>query len=101
MMAETVTDGRCSLPDFGPGDSCAGVTCDEPSVATVTAACVHEHVAVDRCCAAHAVVIQREAPDIICGGCRDAGEAAHECVPRVVIDWDSGEKTIVQEAPQC
>lgn len=98
MATETATR-LCGYPeDFAPKDSCAGVTCDEPSVATVTSACVHEHVSTEQCCADHAVVIQREASDIICGGCRDAGKDAHECIPLIVIDWDSGEKTIVQEA---
>jgi hypothetical protein len=71
-------------------------SCDEPAMATIIFGCAHEHIDRPRSCAACAVDVQHCAGDMICPHCRD-GTAPHVCMCLVVIDWDSGEKTIVQE----
>ncbi len=84
------------------GDTClidhpvTADSCDEPAMATITFACIHEHVDQPRSCASCAVDVQHCAGDMICPHCRDA-TVPHVCMCFVVIDWDSGEKTIVQE----
>jgi hypothetical protein len=82
------------IRDNWPGTSV--VFCGEPPIGTITFACIHEHVNQVSACATCAVEIQRCAPDIVCPRCED-GPEPHECLCLVVIDWDSGEKTIVQQ----
>jgi hypothetical protein len=70
--------------------------CTEPPAATVTFACIHEHVDKPRACYGCAAEVQRVAGLLSCPRC-DYGPDPHACTCLVVIDWDSGEKTIVQE----
>jgi hypothetical protein len=70
--------------------------CGEPPAATITFACVHEHVDQPRACYGCAAEIQRAAGLLACPRCED-GPEPHKCPCLVVIDWDGGEKTTVQE----
>lgn len=79
------------------GEKPSGIACGEPSVATVSLGCIHEHIDTVRICAGCAVDFQQAAGMITCPRCWDA-EQGHACYCLVVIDWDSGDKTIVQEA---
>lgn len=82
-----------------PGDT----VCGEPSAGVVRSVCVHEHIGRDHpVCPACAVGLQFLAGTIICGPC-ERGPAPHECLARVVIEWDEGYQepepvTLVQEA---
>jgi hypothetical protein len=89
----------CLMPaadirDNWPGT--AAVFCGEPPAGVITFACIHEHVNRTAACAGCAAEIQRAAGLLTCPRCED-GPEPHECLCLVVIDWDSGEKTIVQE----
>jgi hypothetical protein len=79
------------------GEQPSGVACGEPSFATMSLACPHEHLDKARICPGCAVDAQRAAGMLTCPHCWD-GPERHACLMLVVIDWDSGEKTIVQEA---
>jgi hypothetical protein len=99
-VAEVVFDAEadaaaCGLAEF---DGDGMVTCGAPSVGVLVMACVHEHVETPGICAACAAEIQRAGPGWLCSLCDD-GPQAHPCEPFVVIEWDSGEKTVVQAAP--
>lgn len=92
MTTETAT---------APCASILGGPCEDGSQATVRWACVHEHMSEFRVCWPCAADIQQVAGQMVCRRCEEAREQPHSCHPRVVIDWDSGEKTIVQEAPHA
>lgn len=89
----------CLLSATDPADNGPGVPvvyCGEPSVAVITFACVHEHVAQPPACAACAGMIQGAAGDLVCPRCEDGAEP-HECLyADVRISWATGEVTIVQ-----
>lgn len=72
------------------------VPCLESPAATITFACVHEHVDQPRACYGCAAEVQRAAGMLGCPRCED-GPGSHPCLCLVIIDWDSGEKTVVQE----
>jgi hypothetical protein len=98
-MAEIVIGALCGLDEQWLGywgELPTGVACGEPSTATVTLACVDQHVDAVRICRDCAVDVQQAAGTLTCKRCWD-GDPKHACYMRVVIDWDSGEKTIVQE----
>jgi hypothetical protein len=78
----------------------AGMACGEPSIGTSTYACVHEHVSIVPVCAGCAVDLQQAADHLTCPFCAysEKAEDTHDCYCLVVIDWDSGERTVVQEA---
>ena len=78
-------------------DQPSGVACGEPSFATVRLACIHEHVDEVRICSGCAVDMQHATGIITCKRCWSSLLRTHACLMLVVIDWDSGEKTIVQE----
>jgi predicted amidophosphoribosyltransferase len=78
------------------GGEPAGVACGEPSFATVSLACVHEHVDRPRVCWGCAADMQQAKGMLTCPRCWN-GPESHKCLCLVVIDWDSGEKTVVQE----
>jgi hypothetical protein len=74
--------------------------CGEPSVGVVVAACMHEHVNRRPVCAACAVELQRgwgPFNPYTCQHCFESPQS-HDCFPLVMIEWDSGERTIVQKA---
>ena len=104
-MAETVTSTAPCFLDLQWhgywGAKLTGIACGEPSSATISFACVHEHVDTGRICDGCAVDMQQAAGagTLTCPRCWDAPKSAHTCYCLVVIDWDSGEKTIVQEVP--
>jgi hypothetical protein len=77
-----------------------GIPCGEPSFATATFACLHEHVYKVRICPACAVDLQAVTGVICCPGCFSTLEHSHDCRCLVVVDWDNGEKTTVQEVPR-
>lgn len=84
------------------GGKPAGIACGEPSAATLTLGCLHEHVDTIRICYGCSADVQQAARKITCKQCwgdrfEDPGAA---CWPRAVIDWDSGEQTVVQAADQ-
>ena len=79
------------------GDTPSGIACGESSFATVSLACVHEHVDRPRACSGCAADVQQATGELTCPRCWN-GPQRHACMCLVVIDWDSGEKTIVQEA---
>lgn len=72
------------------------VPCPELPAATISFACVHEHIDRPRACYGCAAEIQRAAGMLCCPRCED-GPHMHACPCLVVIDWDSGEKTVVQD----
>lgn len=74
--------------------------CGEPYCATVTFACVHEHIGAARICSGCALEVQMLAGSHTCLRCEDGGPESHECRCRVVITWDdkTASDTIVQEA---
>lgn len=82
------------------GEPPSGIPCGEPSSATVSLACVHEHLDNERICPGCAVDMQHAAGMITCKRCWDSDQS-HTCFCLVVIDWDSGEKTIAQEPNRC
>jgi hypothetical protein len=99
-MADTAVAVTCHMDtrwDGYWGEKPAGIACGEPSAATVSFACIHEHLDRVRICAGCAVNIQHAAEHLTCPHCWN-GPEQHDCYCLVVIDWDSGEKTIVQEA---
>lgn len=59
-------------------------------------ACVHEHIDTERICSGCAVDVQMANGMLTCKRCWDSDQR-HPCYMLVVIDWDSGEKTIAQE----
>lgn len=75
----------------------SGIACGEPSAADYTAACVHEHLDTVRICAACAVDVQYASGTLTCPHCW-LGSVPHACLNLAVIEWDSGERTVVQEA---
>lgn len=79
------------------GNKPSGIACGESSGATVSLACVHEHVDQVRICRGCAADIQQAAGMLTCPRCWDSVQG-HACYCLVVIGWDSGEKTTVQEA---
>lgn len=92
----TVTD-PCRLP-WGWEHDGRGQVCGEPSTAVLSTACRHEHVDTGiRICWPCAADVQQAAGLLACVHCRE-GRRPHICYLLVVIEWDSGEKTIVQEA---
>jgi hypothetical protein len=78
------------------GGKPTGIACGEPSFATVSLACIHEHVDRPRACWGCASDVQQARGTLTCPRCWD-GLESHKCLCLVVIDWDSGEKTIVQD----
>jgi hypothetical protein len=78
------------------GEHPSGIACGDPSEALVTLACIHEHVDQARICSGCAVDMQQAKGFITCKQCWDGAER-HSCYMAVVITWNSGEKTIVQE----
>lgn len=78
------------------GDRSTGITCGDPSAATVTVACVHEHIDKPRACTGYALDVACAAGEITCPHCWN-GPDRHDCYGLVVIEWDSGERTTVQE----
>lgn len=95
-MPDTLT-ATC-LFDTGFGcDTATGIACGEPSSATVSFACIHEHLNRVRICYGCAADVQRADGLLGCPRCWES-PVPHDCATLVVIDWDSGEKTIVQEA---
>jgi hypothetical protein len=100
VTTETIT-APCMLDEQWLGfwgEHPSGIACGEPSSATVSLACIHEHVDTVRVCSGCAVDMQYAAGEITCKRCWDAPGLRHACYCFVVIEWDSGEKTIVQEA---
>jgi hypothetical protein len=100
-VADTLT-AACSLDlewNGYWGDQPSGIACGEPSDATVTLACIHEHIDEARICWGCASDMQKAAGTITCKSCWN-GPERHACHMLVVIGWDSGEKTTVQEAPR-
>lgn len=99
-MAETATEADPCFLDiewFGYwGAKPTGIACAEPSVGKISFACVHEHLDQGPICAGCAADAQQAAGQFTCPRCWDATRG-HVCRMLVVIDWDSGEKTIVQE----
>lgn len=97
-LDETGTSAPCHLDVQWLGywgDKPSGIACGGPSSATVSLGCIHEHLDSVRICPACAVDMQDAAGGITCPRCwRWHG---HDCYCLVVIDWDSGEKTTVQE----
>jgi hypothetical protein len=90
----------CDLDANWPGSReqpMADVACGEPSIGTAVSACLHEHVDRTPLCAGCAVDIQQAAGTLMCPHCWMGGER-HDCYLLIVIEWDSGEKTIVQAA---
>lgn len=79
------------------GGTTSGIACGVPSSATATLACVHEHIDEVRICYGCVAEMCQVAGEISCPRCWDS-EKGHACCMLVVIDWDSGEKTVVQEA---
>ena len=101
-MAETLT-APCGLDEDWLGfwgEQPSGSACGEPSFATVSFACVHEHIDTVRICRGCAVDVQRAKGMLTCKRCWDSGQR-HACYMLVAIDWDSGEKTIAQEGVMC
>jgi len=85
-------------PVFGyPGDpGPVPYPCDEEAACTITFACIHEHIDRPRACSGCVVDVQRCAPDLLCTPCQGC-EQPHDCPVEVLLEWDSGDKTIVQE----
>ena len=99
-MTDTLT-APCGLDEQWLGfwgEQPTGIACGEPSNAIVKFACVHEHVDCARICWDCALDIQQARGLMTCKPCWDSGDQRHACQTLVVIEWDSGEKTIVQEA---
>jgi hypothetical protein len=97
-MAETVT-APCALDSewLGNwGEQPSGTACGESSFATVSLACVHEHLDTMRICWGCAATVQQAKGIMTCPRCWTASPRRHACYMLVVIDWDSGEKTIAQ-----
>ena len=98
-MAELTMNATCTMSATDPRDNGPDpplFPCGERSVAVITFACVHEHVNLVSACAGCCAEVQQCTGILICPRCED-GPGPHECLCLVVIDWDSGEKTIVQE----
>lgn len=100
-----MTADTCNLfafdPVFGwpaPGEGPDPFPCDEPAAATITFACVHEHVDTPRSCCGCAADVQRCAPGLICPRClQDTG--SHDCPVEIRITWDDSPEepvTVVQ-----
>ena len=84
----------CGLASFEAG---VPVTCDETPIGTLVMACVHEHVEKLPVCVGCGAEVQRGAGEWGCSACAENDKEPHPCLPLVVIEWDSGEKTVVQE----
>jgi hypothetical protein len=100
-VADTALAGPCVLDVQWLGywgEQPTGIACGEPSFATVSLACPHEHADTARICPGCAVDVQKAHGMLTCKRCWDAPGRRHKCMMLVVIDWDSGEKTIAQEA---
>ena len=82
------------------GEEPTGTACGEPSFATLSLACVHEHIDTERICWGCAADVQQAKGMLTCKRCWDSDQR-HACYVLAVIDWDSGEKTIVQEPPSA
>ena len=97
-MADTLT-APCLLDEDWLGywgEQPSGTPCGEPSFATVSLGCVHEHLDSVRICWGCAADVQQAKGMLTCPHCWN-GPERHACYMLVVIDWDSGEKTIAQE----
>lgn len=100
VLDETGTSAPCHLDVQWLGywgGKPSGIACGEPSSATVSLGCIHEHLDSVRICPACAVDMQHAAGCLTCLRCWN-GPERHDCYCLVVIGWDGGEKTTVQEA---
>jgi hypothetical protein len=82
-MADTAT-APCNLDEQWLGFwgiPPTGVACGEPSNATVTLACVHEHVDAERICAGCAADMQQAAGEMTCKRCWEAPGNRHALLP--------------------
>ena len=79
------------------GDAPSGIACAEPSFATVSLACVHEHIDTPPACAGCCAEVQQCTGILTCPRCED-GPEPHECLCDVRITWLDGTVTVVQTA---
>jgi hypothetical protein len=75
----TATDIRENWPDTPL------VPCEEPVIAVITFACVHEHVNIQPACLGCTVEIEQCEDVLICPRCEDAG--CPDCKVTIKIEW--------------
>jgi hypothetical protein len=99
MPASAAESGRACVLDTKWlgfwGQEPSGVACGEPSDATASLGCAHEHADVIRVCSACAADIQQASGELTCKRCWD-GPGRHACYMLVTIKWYSGDRVIVQ-----
>lgn len=90
-----MTARTCDAPGVGIIAPATIVACGEAAAATVTFACLHEHITQSDVCFACACDIQQYAIGMACPECYDAD--GHTCWSAVTITWDDGTITAVQD----
>lgn len=94
-MTELLASTACTMSATDPrsnGPDVPVYPCDEPAIAVITFACVHEHIDTASACPGCCAEVQQCTGILICPRCED-GPDSHECRLIYEIRWESGEVT--------